>query len=306
MPRFLFRRHCGVFSESVSRAHALYAAMRTGYSSMDRRIDKGFATATRAPVAQTRAVAVPMMQRRQEESIKVFKIAAALTFSVAWGVCTAQLPTSPGIHELTHPMTGQRFTLAIPAGHDRATPMPLILSLHYGGRVTPYFGRGLLEALIAPALAELGAMIVAPDNADRGWANAASEQKLIALLDLIESSYAIDRRRTLVTGYSMGGAGTWYMIARHPDRFAAALPMAGRPPTEELESFGWQVPMYVIHSTADERIPIGPTKDAVAKLEQLGADIELNVIDGITHFEMGAYRPHLAAAVPWIRAVWSR
>ena len=79
--------------------------------------------------------------------------------------------------------------------------------------------------------------------------------------------------------------------------------MAGRP-EPELDAFKWETPMYVIHSTADELIPLEPAKSAVESLRSKGADIELTVIDGITHFQMALYRPHLRAAIPWIRRVW--
>ncbi len=215
----------------------------------------------------------------------------------------AQLPLRPGIYELEEPGSGRPFTLAIPPDFDSEAASPLILSLHYGGRVTPHFGRGLLELLVEPALRDLGALIVAPDSGAGGWTNAESERDVIELLDYIEASYKVDRRKTLVTGYSMGGAGTWYMAPRHPDRFVAAIPMAGRP-EPELDAFDWETPMYVIHSRADELIPLEPAKAAVESLRLKGSDVELAIIDDITHFQMALYRPYLRAAIPWIKRVW--
>jgi hypothetical protein len=46
---------------------------------------------------------------------------------------------------------------------------------------------------------------------------------------------------------------------------------------------------------------------ATAELKTLGADIELLAIDaGIGHHQTPRYVPYLAAAVPWIREVWTR
>lgn len=216
----------------------------------------------------------------------------------------AQMPTAPGIHQLMMADTGQRYTLSIPEGFDSQSPAPLVLSLHYGGRVTPFFGRGLLEALVEPALRDLGALIVAPDNIAGGWANEESERQLLDLLNHIESSYNVDRKKTLITGYSMGAAGTWYMAPRHPKRFAAALPMAGRPPSD-IRRFDWSIPIYVIHSTADELIPFEPATRTVDELRTIGASVELRLIDRITHYQMALYRPHLSAAIPWIKRAWS-
>jgi predicted peptidase len=212
--------------------------------------------------------------------------------------------TSPGTHQLTLPGNGRRYTLSIPEGYTGEEPVPLVLSLHYGGEVTAWHGRGLLDTLIAPALRELGAVIVAPDSAARGWVNSEAERHVLELLDHVTAHLNIDTERMLITGYSMGGMGTWYLAPRHAERFAAAIPMAGRPGSD-IASMDWRIPTYVIHSAADELIPLEPTASAVEVLRAQGAPIELVVAEGITHFEMARFQPHLAAAVPWIRQVWA-
>jgi predicted peptidase len=223
------------------------------------------------------------------------------------GVADAQTaaPTSAGIHELTLPGTERRYTLSIPRRYTGREPVPLIVSLHYGGQVTPFFGRGLLELLIEPALRELGAIVVAPDAAARGWANEQAEAHVLELVDHIVARYNIDTGKTLLTGYSMGGMGTWYLAPRHPERFRAAIPMAGRP-QDSAESLEWATPMYVIHSTADELIPLEPTQTLVAELRARNAPVELTVVDGITHYQMARFQPFLRAALPWIREAWGR
>jgi predicted esterase len=41
------------------------------------------------------------------------------------------------------------------------------------------------------------------------------------------TKYPIDPDRISVTGFSMGGAATWYLVSHYPDFFAAAAPMSG-------------------------------------------------------------------------------
>ncbi len=212
---------------------------------------------------------------------------------------------TPGIHEMVLPGAGRRYTLAIPDGYTGQEPVPLIVSLHYGGTVTPFYGRGLVEALVAPALGGLGAIIVAPDSAAGNWANPASEQHVMELLDYIEANYNIDSEKTLITGYSMGGGGTWYLAPRHPERFKAAIVMAGRPQADTT-SLDWETPMYVIHSTADQVVPFAATEVAVERLRDQGVPIELVVLDGISHYEIPRFRPALLAAVSWIQQAWAR
>ena len=237
------------------------------------------------------------------------RAALLLAFLCCAGGANAQTDSSssvtmPGIHQLTLPEVDRRYTLAIPDGYTGQEPTPLIVSLHYGGQVTPFYGRGLLESLIEPALRDLGAIIVAPDSAAGNWANPTSEQHVLELLDYIDSQYNIDANKTLLTGYSMGGGGTWYLTPRHPERFRAALVMAGRPQADST-AFDWATPMYAIHSTADEVIPLESSLTAVEQLRSRGASIELVVVDEITHYQIPRYSPHLRAAIPWIRQAWA-
>ena len=174
--------------------------------------------------------------------------------------------TTPGIHQMTS-ADGRRYTLAIPDGYTGQGPVPLILSLHYGGTVTPFYGRGLVEALIGPAFRSLGAIIVAPDSAAGNWTSSMAEQQVLELLDHIEANYNIDAERTLVTGYSMGGGGTWYFAPRYPERFKAAIVMAGRPQADST-SFEWEAPLYVIHSTADQVVPFASTEETVEQIRE--------------------------------------
>src|SRR5215510_9616724 len=78
-----------------------------------------------------------------------------------------QIPAlSPGVHDQRLQRTGEapiRYAISIPSNYSPSRPVPLVLALHYGGDPNGA-GRGVLSLLIGPALAELGAIIVAPDS----------------------------------------------------------------------------------------------------------------------------------------------
>ena len=48
------------------------------------------------------------------------------------------------------------------------------------------------------------------------------EPLVFGAMDALAEEFAIDRDRIYVTGLSMGGFGTWDLITRHPEKFAAA------------------------------------------------------------------------------------
>ncbi|MDE3001502.1 MAG: prolyl oligopeptidase family serine peptidase [Gemmatimonadota bacterium] len=213
------------------------------------------------------------------------------------------MPRSPGAYDRELSPGGQRYTLLIPSGYNARQPTPLVLSLHYGGSVLPYYGRPLLEVLVGPALEDIGAIIVAPEATVQGWDNEESEQQVLELIRSIKANYMIDEARTLVTGFSMGGRGTWYMAARHPDLFRAAIPISGRP-EENATEVDWQVPLLVIHSVADEVIPFGPVESTVRALKGADVRIDLIVVQNVGHYDIQLYVEPLRAAVPWIRRAW--
>jgi predicted peptidase len=201
------------------------------------------------------------------------------------------------------------YTVAVPVGYSPNEPVPLILALHYGwpspGPPPPFFGKGVLLGLVRPALAGLGAIVVAPDCPARDWTNHKSEAAVLELLESLAEIYPVDQDRILLTGFSLGGMGTWYLAARQPARFSAAIPIAAVPPEaaiEELEG----IPLYVIHSRQDELMPIERTEAAVNQLRARGNAVEFVAVEAITHYETYRFVDPLQEAVPWVRATWAR
>ena len=216
---------------------------------------------------------------------------------------SSAFPQKPGFYQRTLSPRNLRYTIAIPNSFKGDQPTPLILALHFGGQVTPFYGGAFLDALVGPALQDLEAILVAPDAVTGTWSSPQSEANVLELLDAIGSNYRIDPRRTLVTGYSMGGAGTWYLAARNQKRFRAAIPVSGRP-QDDAVSVTWEIPIYAIHSRQDEVVPFASAEAAVNQLKAKGVAVEFVAVDGITHFETVRFITPLRAAIPWIQNVW--
>jgi predicted peptidase len=60
-------------------------------------------------------------------------------------------------------------------------------------------------------------------NGGYGWNAAVLE----ALVDEVSANYRVDKSRVNVTGFSMGGYGTWKLGLKDPDRFASLVPICG-------------------------------------------------------------------------------
>jgi len=198
-----------------------------------------------------------------------------------------------------------RYAIALPDGYTDAdaTPRPLVVALHPGGR-SEYYGSSFMQGIVEPALRSWGAVMVAPDVPDGSWATDRSERAVLALVQHVLEHYAIDRSRVLVTGYSMGGRGTWYLASRHPEVFTGAIVMAGSPGDTDLATLP-DTPLYLINSTGDEVIPFDVAEQAYMALAERGHPIEMRVLSGIRHFSMGAYIPALRLAGQWMLERWA-
>lgn len=194
------------------------------------------------------------------------------------------------------------YLLLIP--EHPAEPRALIVVLHHAGTITPYFAEPMVRRLIAPALEPLGAIIVAPDaQEDRDWGSALNEATVVALTEQAIQRYGVDPGRVLLTGYSMGGRGTWSIGSQHQDLFSALIPIAA-PPTPGPG--GVRIPICALQSRDDELIPLEPFLRSVEQLERRGLHLELRLIEGPRHQDLEGFRAPLAALVPWVQETWGR
>ncbi len=216
-----------------------------------------------------------------------------------------QTPLGPGLHNATldvDDVGAVTFGLWVPRDYDPAEPRPLVLALHPGGSPGPGYGMQFLRGVVAPALQSWGAIIVSPDAPDRRWDNETSERGVLALLDDVMSQYTIDPDRILVTGFSMGGRGTWYMASRHPDLFSAAIPMAARSNSDDAAKVG-DMPVFIIHARDDEVVPFAPAEQLAREMESRGQTVSFLPLEGVGHFRMGA--PPLREGGDWVLERWS-
>jgi predicted peptidase len=222
-------------------------------------------------------------------------------------VLTLLQPASPGTYTLAFPVPDlgpMRYAVTIPRGYNPRQARPLVLALHPGGQRFPGYGGAFAQQMVVPGLADLGAIVIAPDCPTRAWTDPIAERAVVALVRSVLDEYNIDRSRILVTGFSLGGRGTWFMSSRHASLFTAAIAIAASPGDEPIDRLG-KIPTYVIHSRDDEVAPFEPTERAVSELRRLGRPIEFEALEGPGHFDMGRYVPALMNAADWLRERWS-
>ena len=216
-------------------------------------------------------------------------------------------PSAPRFQRLTFQApdgTKLLYGRAIPADYDPSRPRPLVLALHPGGARLPFYGDQFMRQIALPGLAALDPIMVAPDCPTPAWSDPVADHAVIALIDSVMAEYAVDRRRILVTGFSLGGSGTWFMSSHHADRFTAAIVLAGRTeePLERLAS----IPTYIIHSRDDEIVPFAQAEQRAAGVEPMGRVVKFEALQGIGHYAMSGYVFALQRAGRWVAERWEK
>lgn len=101
-------------------------------------------------------------------------------------------------------------------------------------------------------------------------------------LSFIKKNAFIDTNRVYMSGYSMGGYGTWNLGLRYHDNFAALVPLAGALSRRErygmvdnqsrpLIKNGRYLPIYFIHGAKDKTVPPESDRRNAKQLKELKA-----------------------------------
>ena len=183
------------------------------------------------------------------------------------------------------------YLLYLPRGYGQEPrrTWPLILYLHGSeerGEDPDQVRRNGLPKLLDQGT-ELPAIVLSPQCpvGVRWWQNTAA---LGAVLDLVQSSYAVDSARVYVTGWSMGAYGTWALALGYPRRFAALAPIAGGCDFRDdsiPESLCQlrDVPVWVFHGAQDRVIAPSESENAVRAMQACGADVRFTLYPEADH-----------------------
>jgi predicted peptidase len=185
------------------------------------------------------------------------------------------------------------YRLFSPSDLKTKQKYPLVLCFHgAAGRGTENKAKGSLSysVLTSPLMQKkYPAFIIAPQCpkgkrwVNHHWGNGAYDSKKVtvsdemtmalAIVDKMIQTLPVDKSRIYVTGRSMGGFATWDAIARRPDFFAAAVPIAGGG-DPQLAAKWVSLPIWAVASAGDRTCPVSGTRDVVAALKKIGAKVK--------------------------------
>jgi len=115
----------------------------------------------------------------------------------------------------------------------------------------------------------------------KSWSKA-TNQDVVALVKEASEHLPVDPKRIYLTGYSMGGFGTWDILAKEPGLFAAAVPIAGGGDPAKAGVFK-HVPIWAFHGEKDFIVPVRTTRKMVEALKEVGGKINYTEYEGAGH-----------------------
>src|SRR5206468_7913810 len=178
------------------------------------------------------------------------------------------------------------YALYVPTNYRRGNPAGLLLVLHSLAAAynqfevfAPHTYRDLCQERYSICFTGEGR---GPDS----WYLREGELDVFEIWADVAHRYALDPDRTAITGYSMGGYGTFRLVVSYPDLFSKAFPVVG-PPGEgiwvgegdtvdkdtntfyQLENFR-NVPAFIWNGAVDELVPAAGTARQAQRLDDLG------------------------------------
>jgi predicted peptidase len=106
---------------------------------------------------------------------------------------------------------------------------------------------------------------------------------LIELIQQYKKNNSIDTNRIYITGLSMGGFGTFDIIQRYPNLFAAAVPVCGGGDVSKATAIK-HIPMWIFHGAEDQVVSPTLSVNMLQALMMAGAHPGYTQYPTVGHF----------------------
>lgn len=175
------------------------------------------------------------------------------------------------------------YLLSLPDGYDKDSTQhwPLVIFLHGSGESGVDLEK--VKTHGPPKLVAAGKkfpfILVSPQAQHPfDW----EPDNLYHLLVYIKQQYRVAESRIYLTGLSMGGFGTWALAMKHPEEFAAILPICGGGDTTDA----WKLrhtAVWCFHGALDQTVPVARDEQMVNAVRQYNPSAKFTVYPDADH-----------------------
>lgn len=176
------------------------------------------------------------------------------------------------------------YLVYLPQSYNNSEKWPLILSLHgsgeRGSNIEDVKKWGIHKLLREND--DFPFVVVSP-QCPMGEIWEMQFNALSDLLDEIKNDYNIDEERVYLTGYSLGGYGTWNFAILNPEKFAAIVPISGGAISPKRALSLKSLPIWAAHGDSDTVVQFEESKRIVDLLMKYNPNIIFKVYAGAGH-----------------------
>tara|TARA_B100000073_G_scaffold134015_1_gene109761 strand:- start:742 stop:1518 length:777 start_codon:yes stop_codon:yes gene_type:complete len=103
-----------------------------------------------------------------------------------------------------------------------------------------------------------------------------------SLLSNIENTYKIDPNKRYIAGLSMGGMGTFELVARNPNYFAAGIAICGGA-NPNWAKFFKKTPLWIFHGMKDKVVPPELSINMYDSIKNYNSESKLTLYENVGH-----------------------
>ena len=232
-----------------------------------------------------------MPRRGRAISSRFFASAAAIILAAS-ASAAAQTERPQGIPDCFQYKTlkqagGQNYPylLYLPAQYDddKDHLWPVIITLHGSGECgnVAKMADMALPRFVASRPQKFPFIVVAV-NTPTMWYRGKNAAAVLEILDEVAAGHRTDPDRIYLTGYSMGGYGTWELAIARPDLFAAIIPVCGAGIPAAAGNLA-TLPTWAFHGALDPNVPVAGSRLMITGMKAAGAHARYTEYPSLGH-----------------------
>lgn len=202
-----------------------------------------------------------------------------------------------------------RYRVSYPIGYKTTKKYPLLIFLHgsgergrnneaqltHGGRLFASDSmRQLFKAIVifpqCPNDSTWNYIQVVTDSVTKARVfsfperNSTTPLRLVKqLVDDMVAEGKADAKRLYIGGLSLGGMGTFDMLARYPGFFTAAFPICGAGNSTNAYKFAGKTAVWIFHGEKDPVVNVVFSRDYYRALQETNAEVKYTEYPGVGH-----------------------
>lgn len=171
------------------------------------------------------------------------------------------------------------YWVYIPEVLSKRNSVPLVVYLHGSGECGSGVNNNSLPYFIKNGQ-DYDFVVVAPQLPSDDCGSGFYAKEVMEIIEIVMSKYPVDPKRTIITGFSLGGNGTYRMLKDYPNFFAAGIPISASTSYDENLT---KTPIWAFHGKNDPYVSYHEEKKTMEKVISINPNSKYTLLDSMGH-----------------------